>query len=214
MRVLVACEFSGVVRRAFAARGHTAWSCDILPAEDGSEFHWEADICEVLRMTPGYWDLLIAHPPCTYLTNAGAKHLYIGGKKKNGPDERRWTDMRAAAQFFNELWLADIPGICVENPVMHCHATKLIANDYAQIVQPYEYGHAETKKTCLWLRGLPLLQPTKIIPPDYERFPPGKGNGYDPRVHYASPGPDRWKERSRTMTGIAEAMAAQWGGTC
>lgn len=195
MNVLVACEFSGVVREAFRARGHYAASCDILPAEDGSLHHYQEDALELIARSAGQWDLLIAHPPCTYLTNAGVRWLYKGGKGKER-DSARWQKMHEAANFFADLMNAKIPRICIENPIMHSHAGLTL---YDQIIQPWQYGHGETKATCLWLHNLPKLVPTNIV------------EGRKPRVHFASPGPDRWKERSRTLKGIADAMAAQWG---
>ena len=119
--------------------------------------------------------------------------------------------MRDGARFFRALWNADIPKICLENPIQHKYARELIGVPYSQIIQPHEHGHAETKKTCLWLKGLPLLKPTNIIAPDFDKWPPGKGNGYNPRVHYESPGPNRSVNRSRTLPGIAQAMASAWG---
>jgi hypothetical protein len=137
---------------------------------------------------------MIAHPPCTYLANSSALWLYSG--KGNRKDRARWRLMRDAAEFFNLLWSARIPRICIENPVPHRHA-KLPA--YTQIINPWQFGHGEIKKTCLWLKNLPPLEPTWIV------------TGRHPRVHHASPGPERWKERSRTLQGIADAMAEQWG---
>jgi site-specific DNA-cytosine methylase len=182
MRVLVACEFSGVVREAFRARGHDAWSCDLLPAEDGSEFHLWGDVRQTLA--PG-WDLMIAHPPCTHLAVSGARWF------KSKPREQV-----EALEFVRLLLGAPVPRIALENPVsiISSHIRKP-----DQIIQPWQFGHGETKATCIWLAGLPLLKPTKIV----ERRAP--------RVHYASPGPDRWKDRSRTLPGIAAAFAEQWG---
>jgi hypothetical protein len=199
VRVLVACEFSGVVRDAFIRNGHDAWSCDFLKTERPGP-HLQGDA--IFVAFHHHWDLMIAHPPCTYLTNAGAKHLYLGGKAENGKDEERWELMRKAAKFFRMLWeMENISKVCIENPIMHGHARALVDGPYAQIIQPWQFGHAETKATCLWLRGLPKLVPTKIMPPPHK-----------PRVHHESPGPDRWKNRSRTLEGIAQAMADQWGG--
>ena len=198
MRVLVACEFSGIVRNAFRAHGHDAWSCDLLPSEDDSEFHFRCDARELLE--PRWkWDLLIAHPPCTYLANSGAKHLYRGMKKENGKNPDRWYEMEKAAVFFMDFVWSCIPRIAVENPIMLGHATNIIAEKPTQIIQPWMFGHGETKATCLWLKNLPKLTPTNIV------------EGRHARVHLLPPGPDRWKERSRTMTGIAAAMADQWG---
>ena len=197
MRVLVACEFSGIVRRAFAARGHDAWSCDLLPAEDGSPKHITGDVRDVLH---DGWDLMIAHPPCTRLCNSGVRWL------SSPPPGKTTGQMQAelvdGASLFSDLWNAPIPRVAVENPVMHKHAKALIRNyePPAQSVQPWQFGHPETKRTCLWLRNLSPLTPTNIV------------EGREARVHRMPPGPDRWKERSRFFTGIAEAMANQWGG--
>jgi hypothetical protein len=207
VKILVACEFSGVVRDAFLRRGHDAVSCDILPTESAGP-HLQRDVRDIIGQMS--WDLMIAHPPCTYLTNAGVRWLYKGGKGSE-PDLGRWDKMRAAADFFESLRTADIQRIAVENPIMHRHARELIGADPSQTVQPWMFGHAETKATCLWLKGLPLLIPTNTLTPDLHRYPAGRGNGFEPRVHHASPGPERWKERSRTLQGIADAMAEQWG---
>jgi len=198
LRVLVACEFSGVVRRAFAALGHDAWSCDLLPAEDRSNHHVTGDAREILN---DGWDLLmVAHPPCTRLCNSGVRWL---SKPPPGRtlDEMQ-ADLREGAALFSAFWNAPIERVAVENPIMHKHAKALIENyaEPAQTIQPWQFGHGETKGTCLWLRGLPKLTPTDIV------------DGRTARVHRMPPGPDRWKERSRTFVGIAAAMADQWGG--
>lgn len=192
MNVLVACEFSGVVRDAFVRAGHNAVSCDILPSERPNGSHHEGNVLEILYSLR--WDLLIAHPPCTYLANSGARWLY---RSKGVKDEDRWKKMDAACKFFNKLLKAPIRERCIENPIPHKHAAMRIG-PYSQLIQPWQFGHGETKATCLWLRNLPYLKPTNIV------------SGREPRVHHASPGPDRWKERSRTLEGIAEAMAEQW----
>lgn len=218
MKVLVGCEFSGVVREAFRRRGHEAWSCDLLPAEDGSPYHLQADLNLVLNyplrvlggrprwMQEREWDLLIAHPPCTRLCNSGVRWLY--GGKGTTPDPERWKAMQEGAQFFAMLWaqrLIRIPKVAIENPIMHRHARDLIFGKttngtHTQLIQPWQFGHPETKATCLWLSDtLPKLHPTQIV------------EGRTPRVHHESPGPDRWKRRSITYAGIAEAMAEQWG---
>jgi hypothetical protein len=212
MRVLVACEFSGIVREAFRARGHDAWSLDLLDTEIKSKYHYyDYDLSigpkyeDMLQLDRyGRWDLVIAHPPCTYLSNSGVKHLYIGGRKSNGRDWQRWRQMGYAAKFFRLFWLARAERVCIENPIMHGHGREKIGLPEVtpQIIQPWMFGHGEIKATCLWLRGLPALVPTNIV------------EGRKPRVHHASPGPDRWKERSRTLQGIADAMAEQWGGLC
>lgn len=197
MKVLIACEFSGVVRRAFAALGHDAWSCDLLPAEDRSNRHIIADARTILH---DGWDMLmVAHPPCTRLCNSGVRWL-----TKAPPGKtlyQMWHELREGAALFSAFWNAPIERVCVENPVMHRHAKELIENyqEPAQSVQPWQFGHGEVKRTCFWLRKLPLLLPTNIV------------EGRTPRVHFASPGPDRWKERSRFFPGIAAAMAQQWG---
>lgn len=184
MRILVACEFSGVVREAFRAVGHDAWSCDILPAEDGGP-HIRDDVRVALR--PYEWDMMIAHPPCTHLAVSGAR--WFRGKER---------EQAEALEFVRELLGAPVQRIMLENPISVI-SSKIRKPD--QIIQPWQFGHGETKATCLWLKNLPLLKPTKIV------------DGRQPRVHFASPGPDRWKERSRTLPGIAAAMAEQWGQT-
>lgn len=183
MRVLVACEFSGIVREAFRARGHDAWSCDLLPAEDGSQYHFEGD---ALAHIDGFnWNLMVAHPPCTHLAVSGARWF-----------KEKAQEQEAALAFVAHLLNAPIQHIALENPISII-SSKIRKPD--QIIQPWQFGHGEVKATCLWLKGLPKLEPTNIV------------EGRVPRVHYASPGPDRWKERSRTMAGIAAAMADQWG---
>lgn len=197
LRVLVACEFSGIVRRAFAARGHDAWSCDLLPAEDRSNKHLQCDVREILD---DGWDMLIvAHPPCTRLCNSGVRWL---SKPPAGKTlEQMWQELDEGAALFSDLWNAPIERIAVENPVMHRHAKARIRNyqEPSQSIQPWQFGHGETKRTCLWLKNLPPLVPTNIV------------EGREPRVHHMSPSPNRWKERSRFFPGIAEAMADQWG---
>lgn len=198
MRVLVACEFSGIVRRAFAARGHDAWSCDLLPAEDGSNQHLVGDAREFLN---DGWDLLaVFHPPCTRLCNSGVRWLTAAPAGRDLPD--MWRELDDAAALFSAFWNAPIERKCIENPVMHRHAKERIVNyrPPAQSIQPWQFGHGETKRTCLWLDKLPKLTPTDVVP------------GREARVHRMSPGPNRWKERSRFFDGIAEAMADQWGG--
>lgn len=184
MRVLIGCEFSGTVRRAFRARGFDAYSCTILPAEDGSTFHIQRDLLEVLADD---WDLGIFHPPCTHLSVSGARHF--AAKQASGVQQE-------ALAFVADLLAAPIPHIALENPIsiISSHIRKP-----DQIIQPWQFGHGETKATCLWLKGLPKLTATEIV------------EGRDARIHRMAPSPDRWKERSRTYTGIASAMAAQWG---
>lgn len=202
-RVLVACEFSGVVRDAFAAWGWDAWSCDLLPTERPGN-HIQKDALEAIKKLNPL--LLIAHPPCTYLANSSAKHLYKGMKKENGKNLHRWKGMRDGAAFFKALWEADVPHVAVENPIMLPYAKKIIGCGPTQIVQPWMFGHREVKATCLWLKNLPPLIPTNDVKAETMALPYAERA----KVHYASPGPDRWKERSRTLTGLAEAMAEQW----
>lgn len=203
MRVLIACEFSGVVRDAFQALGHDAWSCDLLPTETSGEGkHFQCDARKVLDISPEDglpWDLLIAHPPCTYLSNSGVRWL-SDGKTLNA---ERHREMQAACDLFAAFYHANIPHVCIENPIMHKYARDYLQSvwkvpPFTQSIQPWQFGHGEVKRTCLWLRGLPDLKPTQIVA------------GRSARVHRASPGPDRWKERSRTLAGIAQAMAEQW----
>lgn len=194
MKVLIGCEFSGVVREAFKSRGHDAWSIDLLPTEqDGN--HIQGDVLNVLS---DGWDLLIAHPPCTYLANSGVRWLYVTGESPKRNSER-WTKMEEASKFFKALLKAPINKIAIENPIMHRYAKEIIGRGHDQIIQPWQFGHGETKGTGLWLVNLPLLVSTQIV------------EGRRPRVHYESPSPDRWKSRSRTLQGIADAMAIQWG---
>lgn len=210
MRVLVACEFSGTVRDAFRARGHDAWSVDVLPTEADPAYHIQDDILHVLSSsTCGFltWDMMIAHPPCTYLTYAGAKHLYIDGRKENGRDQARWDALEDAALFVRSLLAMPIPRIAVENPIMLAAARQIVGCSHSQIIQPWMFGHPENKRTCLWLKGLPHLRPTANVEAEMLALP----RKLRDRIHYAGPGPNRWKERSRTFGGIAAAMADQWG---
>jgi len=197
MRVLIACEYSGVVRRAFAARGHDAWSCDLLPSEDHANQHIIGDARDLLG---DGWDLLmVAHPPCTRLCNSGVRWLSRPPKGKTLA--QMWADLDEAADLFSAFWNAPIDRVAVENPIMHRHARERIRNfaPASQQLQPWQFGHGETKATCLWLKNLAPLHPTNIV------------DGRTQRVHRMSPGPNRWRERSRTYQGIADAMADQWG---
>jgi hypothetical protein len=176
-----------------------AWSCDLEPADDGSRWHIQGDAIEAAYHR-GPWDLLIAHPECTYLANSGAKHLYAGMKAENGPNPDRWAHMGAAAAFFLALWNAPIDRICIENPIMLGHPKRLFGiPGPTQIIQPWQFGHGETKATCLWLKGLPPLEPTNIV------------EGREQRIWKMAPGENRKRDRSRTYKGIAAAMAGQWG---
>lgn len=185
LKVLVACEFSGIVRDAFLKKGHDAWSCDLLLTEKPGK-HYQGDILELLYdEMQGKWDLMIAHPPCTYLAVSGARWF------KDRPKEQE-----LALKFVKALLDADVPRIALENPI-GVISTKIRKPD--QIIQPWQFGAGEVKATCLWLKNLPHLKPTQVV------------EGRKPRVHYESPSPDRWKNRSRTYQGIADAMADQWG---
>lgn len=196
MKVLVACEYSARVRDAFRSRGHDAWSCDLEPCEGDPRWHVQGPVEQLLARP---WDLLIAHPPCTYLTNSGVRWLHS--------DPERWEQLRFGAEFFKLLLSASIERIAVENPVMHRYARELIQAPYTQIIHPWQFGHRETKQTCLWLKNLPPLRETNNVYRETMKLPAWRRN----KVHYASPGKDRWKDRSRTYEGIAEAMAEQWG---
>lgn len=198
LNVLVACEYSGRVREAFAALGHNAMSCDLLPTEVPGN-HYQGDVRDVLYEE---WDLMIAHPECTYLTNAGVCHLH--------KDPSRWPKLFEGAAFFKLLLDAKhIPMRAIENPIMHKYAKTLIGGvSQSQVIQPYMFGHMEQKATCLWLDGLELLEPTNNVKEEMMQLPKNQRE----RLHYLPPSPDRWKERSRTYPGIADAMALQWGG--
>ena len=191
MKVLVACEFSGIVRDAFIAKGHDAISIDILPTERPGP-HMQGDVLSHLRYCPVYrsYDLMIAHPPCTRLCNSGVMWL----AKRN-----LWDDMRTGAEFFKTIMQASIPKIAIENPIMHKYAKEIIGRKQDQVIQPWQFGHGETKATCLWLKGLPKLTPTDIV------------DGREQRLHKLPPSKDRAKLRSITFQGIADAMADQWG---
>lgn len=182
MRVLVACEFSGIVRDAFIAEGHDAMSCDLLPTERPGP-HYQGDVLDLLNDEK--FDMMIAHPPCTHLAVSGARWF-----------KDKLAEQADAMEFVRNLMAARIPRIALENPISII-SSRIRKPD--QIIQPWMFGHGETKATCLWLKGLPLLAPTNIV------------DGREARVHMMPPGPDRWKERSRTMQGVANAMAAQWG---
>lgn len=181
MKVLVACEYSATVREAFAAKGHEAVSCDLLPTEIPGP-HYEGNVLDILY---DKWDLMIAHPPCTHLAVSGARWF-----------KEKQTEQKESLDFVRYLLSAPIDRIALENPISII-SSKIRKPD--QIIQPWMFGHGETKATCLWLKGLPLLQTTNVV------------DGREARVHKMPPSPDRWKERSRTFKGIAQAMADQWG---
>lgn len=183
MKVLIACEYSGRVRDAFIAKGHDAWSCDLLPT-DAPGPHFQCDVADILNND---WDLMIAHPPCTHLAVSGARHF--AAKKASGVQD-------AALDFVRMLLNANIPKIALENPISII-SSRIRKPD--QIIQPWQFGHGETKATCLWLKNLPKLAPTNIV------------DGRSDRIHKMPPSPDRWKLRSTTYQGIADAMAEQWG---
>lgn len=186
MRVLIACEFSGTVRRAFRALGHDAWSCDLLPAEDDQTHHIQKDAAFVAYWRGKQrWDLMIAHPPCTHLAVSGARWF-----------KEKAKEQAEALRFVQALLDAPIERIALENPVSVI-SSRIRKPD--QIIQPWQFGHGEVKATCLWLKNLPPLTPTNVV------------DGRHPACWLASPGPDRWKIRSRTYEGIAQAMAEQWG---
>ena len=190
MKVLVACEFSQVVTKAFRDRGHEAYSCDLLPTEGNPDWHCRTDIRNLISNPTLGWDLMIAHPPCTRLANSGVRWLQ---------ERDLWDELEIGANFFRMLLEAPIQKICIENPIPHKYAVALIGRKYDQLIQPWQYGNGESKATCLWLNNLPNLQPTNIVP------------GREQRIHMLPPGVERWKDRSRTFPGIADAMASQWG---
>ena len=206
MKILIGCETSGTVRNAFIDNGHDAWSCDILPADDQTNRHIQDDIRNVLKMEA--WDLLmVAHPPCTRLCNSGVRWLHKAPPGKTV--QEMWEELDEGAALFSDLWNADVPRIAIENPIMHKHAKARIENfePFAQSVQPYEFAdsvEAEdnvSKRTCLWLKNLPLLQKTSDLTRETARHD----------IHLASPGPNRWKFGSKFHKGLARAMAEQWG---
>lgn len=212
MRVLVACEESQRVCIEFRRLGHEAYSCDIEPCSGGHpEWHIQADVLPLLNGNCGFetmdgtlhiivgkWDLIIAHPPCTYLSNAGARHLWKGHEL----NQERYKKGLFAKDFFMRLWSADCPKIAIENPI----PSKIYElPKYTQAIQPYEFGHPYSKKTCLWLKGLPKLQPTVIIPKSEIQSTKCAGNWFN------KGGKDRQKNRAKTFPGIAKAMAEQWG---
>jgi hypothetical protein len=213
MRVLIACEYSGRTREAFRARGHEVYSCDLLPSEDNSPFHIVDDVFSVINDSGRRWDLMIAHPPCTYLANSGVRWLRGGDR-----DAPRWQQMLDGAAFFAKLLKAPIAKIAVENPVMHKYGRTAIGHELGSpigvmpatyFVQPWWFGDEAFKATGFTLKGLsPLTKPATAL------VPPRKGTSEHKAwsvIHNASPGPDRWKDRSRTFPGIAKAMAETWG---
>lgn len=195
MKVLIACEFSGIIRECFTAKGHIAMSCDFRDTEIPG-WHYKGNVLDVLDLG---WDLMIAHPDCTYITNSGVCHLH--------KDNSRWGKLSDATDFFKILLNCNIPKICIENPIPHKYAIEQIGETYTQLIQPYMFGHPEQKATCLWLKGLPKLYETDNVK-EYMMSLPLKERQ---RIHYMSPGKDRAKERARSFVGIGIAMADQWG---
>lgn len=195
MRVLIACEFSGRTRDAFLKLGHDAMSCDLLPTDVPGP-HYQGDVKDILG---DGWDLMIAHPDCTFLTNSGVCHLHT--------DPQRWVKLFEGAEFFKELLDAPIPRKCIENPIPHRYARTLIGRKYDQIIHPWQFGHMEQKPTCLWLEGLSPLTPTNNVKEEMMKLPMRERQ----RLHYLPPSPDRWKIRSTTYQGISDAFADQWG---
>ncbi|SHI90504.1 hypothetical protein [Wenxinia saemankumensis] len=209
LRILIGCETSGVVRRAFAARGHDVWSCDLLPAEDGSNRHITGDVRDYLA---DGWDLLaVFHPPCTRLCNSGVRWLHTPPPGRTRAE--MWAELDEGAALFSAVWQAPVERVAVENPVMHKHARERLPAGLPrpQIVQPWWFGDPAFKATGLYLRGLDPLAATDRLDPPRKATEPERHAAWS-QVHRASPGPNRWRERSRTYPGIAEAMADQWGG--
>ena len=206
IRVLIGCETSGTVRRAFAEQGFDTWSCDLLPADDRSNRHIQDDIRNVLGMEA--WDMvMVAHPPCTRLCNSGVRWLTKPPEGRTLDD--MWAELEEGAALFSDIWNHDVPFLAVENPVMHKHAKARIRNyeQFAQSVQPWQFASSEDgpdnvkKRTCLWLKGLPPLQHTGSV----------DGSTARDEIHKAPPSADRWKLRSKFFPGLAAAMADQWG---
>lgn len=196
IRILIACEESQRVCIAFRKRGFEAFSCDILPCSGGyPEWHMQGDVLEHLN---DGWDAIIAHPPCTRLTNSGVRWL---------AERNLWKELDEAAAFFNAFLNAPVEFVAVENPIMHKHALQRIGKKHTQCVQPYMFGHAESKATCFWLKNLPPLKETNNVKSEWQRLPKKEAQ----RLHYLSPGKERAMLRSKTFEGIAEAMAQQWG---
>jgi hypothetical protein len=239
MKILIACECSGTVRRAFRALGHDAWSCDLKPAEDDQQFHIRGDAIAAMRAE--WWDLVIAHPVCKYLANSGALRLYKGGKKENGRDLDRWAAMRDGAEFFRRFFfIGEYRGrLCLENPIMHGHGRDIIEGPgelegvKTQTIQPFNFREDASKATVLWLRGLPYLKGTGYFKPrmvcrcgavyaygldgcsscgeTVAMARPRWGNQTDSGQNRLGPSDHRTADRARTYGGIAEAMAQQWG---
>ncbi len=214
MKILVACEYSGIVSAAFRKLGHEVWSCDILDTEGDRDFHFKGDVREMLGQK---WDMIIAHPPCTYLCNSGVCWLYKTVSSGTGwpnpvkftkeRNEVRWEQMRQGAEFFNLFQNHPCEKIAIENPIMHKYAREIVGRHQDQVIQPWMFGHPESKATCLWLKGLPLLVGTNNVKEEMTKLPKNVAQ----RLHNLPPSADRAKLRSKTFQGIADAMAEQWG---
>lgn len=200
MKILIACEYSGVVRDEFLKLGHDVISCDLLPTDNPGP-HYKGNVFDIINDN---WDLIVAHPPCTYLCNSGVSWLYNKDKTIN---KARWEEMELGALFFKNILHNKCKKICIENPIMHRYAKVIIQQNYSQIIHPYQFGHMEQKATCLWLKGLPLLKETNNVKKEMMELPVNQRQ----RIHYLPKTKDRWKERSKTFQGIAKAMAKQWG---
>lgn len=193
MKVLVACEYSGIVRDAFIRHGHDAMSCDILDTESPGP-HYKDNVLDILSNQS--WDLVVAHPPCTYLANSGSRWLY----EKEG----RWEQMKAGAEFF-KMFFGSAPRVAIENPYMHKHGKSIIGREKTQVIHPWQFGHMESKGICLWLENLPPLTPSHVVYDEMMKLPVKERH----KVWYMGSG--KGKERSKFFTGIAEQMALQWG---
>ncbi len=212
MNILIMGEESQEICKALRAKGHNAFSCDIQDCSGGHpEWHIKGDMWKAFDNsvpTGGMWDMVIVHIVCTFMCNSGALRLYKGGKKANGICEDRWRKMVASTEEFKRALALPCKKIALENPVMHCHAKRLIGVNQSQTIQPYQFGHSESKRTCLWLKGLPLLKPTNILPlPECGHWDNQTPSGQNK----LAPSATRGKERSKTYTGWAQAMAEQWG---
>lgn len=196
MKVLVACEFSQIVTKAFRDKGHDAYSCDLLSTEGNPKWHIQGDVLEILD---DGWDMMIAHDPCTYQCNSGVCWLHT--------EEGRWRLLDKSCEFTKKLLNAEIEKICRENPIPHKYAIQRIGRKYDQIIHPYQFGHPERKATCLWLQNLSLLEPTNDVKAEMEKLPKSQAQ----RIHYMNPSKNRGHERSRFLVGPANAMAEQWG---
>lgn len=202
--VFIGGECSGVIRRAFRDLGHNAWSCDLKAAEDGSQFHIQGDL---MKHKDKGWDITLFHPTCRYLANSGAKHLYLGMKKENGICPDRWSKMVEGAEFFKACLDTDAGHVAAENPVMHGHARGIVGEGHdVQFVQPWMFGHLEVKATGWWKKNLPDLVETDNV----KAATMALSYGERAKVHYASPGPEREANRSRTLEGHGRAVAMQW----